>query len=159
MFKVAAKDEDLEFLAVPICLLRMGVNQLCEFLQAMGAGVLPELRVGGRCALGRPLGVGGAARSLRLQFDQSLTQRDHDRLKLGSRLELRHHVAHVTSDRMRGDPKMLGDLLRAHAVSQRLEDLKGSSVRADTFQGKPVPVPLQQGLEFQVFLVRPSSAP
>ena len=40
-----------------------------------------------------------------------------------------------------------------------LEDLRGSPVRADTFLGKPVPVPLELGREFQVFLVRSASAP
>jgi tRNA A-37 threonylcarbamoyl transferase component Bud32 len=48
-----------------------------------------------------------------------------------------------------------GDPFEVH----RLEDLRGSPVRAGTFTGTPVPVPLQQGREFQVFLVRPPSAP
>jgi len=40
----------------------------------------------------------------------------------------------------------------------RLEDLRGSPVRADIFLGTPVRLPLQQGQEFQIFLVRAVSA-
>jgi tRNA A-37 threonylcarbamoyl transferase component Bud32 len=48
-----------------------------------------------------------------------------------------------------------GDRFEIH----RLEDLKGSPVRVDTFQGKLVPVPLQQDREFQVFLIRSATVP
>jgi tRNA A-37 threonylcarbamoyl transferase component Bud32 len=46
-----------------------------------------------------------------------------------------------------------GDRFEVH----RLEELRGTPVRAGTFTGAPVPVPLPQGREFQVFLVRPAA--
>jgi hypothetical protein len=45
-----------------------------------------------------------------------------------------------------------GDRFEIH----RPEDLRGSPIRAATFTGTPVSVPLQQGPDFQVFLVRPA---
>jgi tRNA A-37 threonylcarbamoyl transferase component Bud32 len=73
----------------------------------------------------------------------------------------RAHVGIFTWDRRDSVELDLSTVLKpgGRFEAYRLEDLRGAPLRADTYHGTPVRLPLQQGREFQVFLIRASSAP